>query len=250
MRIGEAARTYNITVSRLQYYIHHGLLVPPRVNNQYVFDEKTLADLEWILELKERMFPLKTIHRLLSLRRISHLCSQEDQQSLYTIYCQQEEWLEKQAAALANAREKVHSDLIRYEHQQISCLQTGVPVETLNLLCCPCCGSDLRMEQVSMNQQYIFQASIRCTCGYTASIENGILKTGNKNLSQYDKPDTTRELYRDLPSNTLSLFEQSYRWLEQSIQMHTTPGKIWIESYVNAWFFFTTIWICCHRMIP
>ena len=89
-----------------------------------------------------------------------------------------------------------------------------------------------------MNQRYVFQGELNCSCGYSAAIREGILHTGNVNTSPYDKPDTTRELYRDLPSLTLSLFEQSYRWLERCISSTASHGKVWLEGYVNAWFFF------------
>ena len=71
MKIGQVVQRYGIPVNTLYFYINNGLLVPPRRNSQYVFDPHTLEELEWLLELKELEFPLKTIHRLLSLRRIS-----------------------------------------------------------------------------------------------------------------------------------------------------------------------------------
>ena len=62
MKIGQVVRQYGIPVNSLYFYINDGLLVPPKRNKQYVFDERTIEDLEWILELKEMKFPLKTIH--------------------------------------------------------------------------------------------------------------------------------------------------------------------------------------------
>ena len=53
MKIGQVVREYGIPVNSLYFYIHNGLLVPPRKNHQYLFDERTIADLQWILELKE-----------------------------------------------------------------------------------------------------------------------------------------------------------------------------------------------------
>ena len=89
-----------------------------------------------------------------------------------------------------------------------------------------------------MSQKYVFQAALRCGCGYSAAIRDGILQTKNVNTSLYDKPDTTRELYRDLPSMTLSLYERSYHWLEDHIRNRVPHGRVWLEGYVNAWFFF------------
>ena len=71
MKIGQVSRRYGISRDNLYYYINYGLLVPPRRNNQYVFDDDTLQDLEWILELKNMEYSLAEIHRILSLRRIS-----------------------------------------------------------------------------------------------------------------------------------------------------------------------------------
>lgn len=237
MKIGQVVRKYNIPVNRLYFYINNGLLVPPRRNNQYVFDDHTLGELEWILELKEMEFPLKTIHRLLSLRRISNYCSEEDRLELRNIYLEHSEALRRKERALSAARQKVLSQMSGWEAPPPDIPRTGVPVEMLRLLCCPDCGGELALDHVAMNQTYIFQAELHCGCGYSAAIQNGIVQTPHKNESLYDKPDINRELYRDLPSMTLSLFERSYRWLEDRIKT-VPPGNIWLEGYVNAWFFF------------
>ena len=77
MKIGQVVKDYGISVHSLYFYINNGLLVPPRRGSQYEFDQRTLEELALILELKQMEFPLKTIHRLLSLRRISNFCSRE-----------------------------------------------------------------------------------------------------------------------------------------------------------------------------
>ena len=71
MRIGKVSEIYHISADNLYYYINYGLLVPPRPKGQYVFDQATLKDLEWILELKDLDFSLREIHIILSLKRVS-----------------------------------------------------------------------------------------------------------------------------------------------------------------------------------
>lgn len=237
MKIGHVVQKYGIPVNRLYFYINNGLLVPPKRNNQYIFDEHTIEELEWIIELKEMQFPLKTIHRLLSLRRISNYCSEEDQIELRNIYLEHSKSLLQKEKDFCSARQKVLQQLSVREKRTERVSQTGVPVDMLNLLCCPGCGGELVLENVTMNQKYIFQAVLHCSCGYSAMIQDGILQTPYKNQSLYDKPDINRELYRDLPSMTLSLFERSYRWLEEQIR-RIPHGNVWLECYVNAWFFF------------
>lgn len=73
MRIGKVSEKYHISVDNIYYYINYGLLVPPKPRGQYVFDEQTVRDLEWILGLKELDFSLREIHVILSLKRISGL---------------------------------------------------------------------------------------------------------------------------------------------------------------------------------
>lgn len=237
MKIGQVVKEYGISVHSLYFYINNGLLVPPRYNNQYVFDQKTLDELALVLEWKQMEFPLKTIHRLLSLRRISNFCSREDQEERARIFLDHEEHLKRREAELAVARDKVRRKLASFAVLRQND-RTGVPVSMLKYLCCPRCGGELLLENVTMNQRYVFQGGLGCSCGYSATIQDGILHTGNINTSLYDKPDTTRELYRDLPSKILSLFEQSYRWLERKITSTVSHGKVWFEGYINAWFFF------------
>ena len=86
MRIGKVSELYHISVDNLYYYINYGLLVPPRPKGQYLFDQATLKDLEWILELKELDFSLREIHIILSLRRISGLADAQDVEELKAIY--------------------------------------------------------------------------------------------------------------------------------------------------------------------
>ena len=86
MRIGKVSELYHISVDNLYYYINYGLLVPPRPKGQYLFDQATLKDLEWILELKELDFSLREIHIILSLRRVSGLADAQDVEELKAIY--------------------------------------------------------------------------------------------------------------------------------------------------------------------
>ena len=86
MRIGKVSQLYHISIDNLYYYIHYGLLVPPRPRGQYVFDEATCKDLEWILELKDLDFSLREIHILLSLKRVSGFADPQDLLELKEMY--------------------------------------------------------------------------------------------------------------------------------------------------------------------
>src|SRR5699024_2349545 len=144
---------------------HYGLLVPPRPKGQYVFDEATCKDLEWILELKDLDFSLREIHILLSLKRVSGFADSQDMIELREIYknkrhlCLQE--VEHKKAVIEKLEKKIRELEIPVSPPEE---KTGVPLSMLPLLCCPCCGRDLSMTEVEMNHRYIWKGTLACSC--------------------------------------------------------------------------------------
>ena len=69
MRIGAFAEKYNMNVSAVRYYVERGLLTPQRRNNQYVFDDDCMKDMEKILRYKSFHFSLSEIELLFFLQK-------------------------------------------------------------------------------------------------------------------------------------------------------------------------------------
>lgn len=238
MRIGQVSEKYGISVDNLYYYIQYGLLVPPRPKSQYVFDEKTLEDLELVLELKELDFTLNEIHKVLSLYRVSGLADAQDCRELREIF------LEKRQACIQK-RDRLEAIVERLDRkiQELSQRQKGqknrigLPIRMLDLICCPRCSGSLQVSQVDMDLRYLYSGELACGCGYRAKVWEGILLTPNQDQSLYDKPDTSRELYKGLPPALLSLFERSYNWMGERLAKMDLAGRVVMETYVNAWFF-------------
>ena len=61
--------------------------------------------------------------------------------------------------------------------------------------------------------------------------------TPNKNQNLQDTPDLTRELYKDLPPDLISLFQRSYNHMLKNMEETGLQGKVICETYINAWFF-------------
>ena len=163
MKIGQVSKKYGLSKDNLYYYINYGLLVPPRLGSQYIFDEDTLADLEWILELKELDFTLAEIHRILSLKRISNLENPKDRADLQEMY----------AAKRAECAGKIthYEDNVRQLDDMILQLSTaenaahrhtGLPLRMLDLLCCPSCGGTLSISHVNIEMKYIYESRLTC----------------------------------------------------------------------------------------
>ncbi len=238
MRIGQVSKKYDISIDNLYYYINYGLLVPQRPKGQYNFDQQTLRDLELILELKAMNFSLKDIHKVLSLYRISGLVGEQDIEDLRSIYKTKLSHLKRELHHMEQNIEKLEDKIAELDAMLPGqSPNIGLPVSMLDLLCCPNCDGGFAMEDVTMDMKYIFHGKLKCSCGYTASIEDGILLTPNKNKDRYDAPDIERKLYKDLPPSLISLFQRSYNWMVDKLGEMDLSGKVVMETYINAWFF-------------
>lgn len=238
MRIGQVSKKYNISIDNIYYYINYGLLVPQRPKGQYVFDEQTLKDLELVLELKEMKFSLKEIHMILSLYRISGLAVTQDIEDLRKIYNDKLKELKTEKKLLEKNMNKLEDKIVELDAMLPELKpEIGLPINMLDYLCCPECGGAFTMEDVSMDLKYIFSGKLNCSCGYSASIKNGVLLTPNKNKDVYDTPDIERKLYKDLPPSLISLFQRSFNWMLEKLSGMDLSGKVVLETYINAWFF-------------
>lgn len=241
MKIGQVAKRYGISRDNLYYYINYGLLVPPRVDKQYVFDEDTLRDLQRILGLKELGFTLSEIHHILSLFRISDMENTGFRDELRQIYVERRRKCQDEIARL----EKV-SGTLSQKIEKLSFVDdskrrpTGVPLNMLGLIQCPHCKKSLAISNVTMDTEFIFEADMDCPCGYHADIRNGILLTPNRYTGSDDTPDVHRLMYKDLPAGMISLFQSAYNFMKQQFDGISLRGKIVLESYINAWFFLYT----------
>lgn len=238
MKIGQVAKKYSISKDNLYYYINYGLLVPPKRNAQYDFDEATLRDLERILQLKETDYSLAEIHRILSLYRVSSAGNPEDRAQLKQFY------IDKRTECVEKIRryEQIIEDLDRQivelsVTEEAAKVHTGLPFTFFDLLCCPVCGKTFSISDVNMDMEYIYDGRLTCTCGYHAVIEDGILITPNGYQGEADKPDTERELYKDLPPSLISLFQRAYNNMKEDLLKMDLKNKIVMETYINAWFF-------------
>ena len=71
MRIGEFAKSFDVSQSMVRYYINYGLLIPDAKNKQYLFGKNCMADMEQIQRFKKMRFSLNDIHAILSIQRLA-----------------------------------------------------------------------------------------------------------------------------------------------------------------------------------
>ncbi|WP_138160095.1 MerR family transcriptional regulator [Peptoniphilus catoniae] len=237
MRIGDVCKKYKISKYTLYYYIDYGLIVPPKDGTRYYFDKRTLEDLDIIVELKNLRFSLEEIHKIISLRRISGLLSIDDLEDIINIYTSKKSQCLEEIEDLKQTVENLDQEIKKYSSKKSGINRTGVPLSMLDLLSCPECGQRMQIKEAEMDFKYIYEAKINCICGAKFIVKDGILLTGNRNKSKYDKPDLKRELYKDLPFKIISHFQHYYNFMLDRIKEIDFNNKVVLETYINAWFF-------------
>lgn len=243
MRIGDLSKRTGVPISTIRYYIRTGLLVPDSEGAQYFFDERDYRVLMKIAQFKRWGLSLETIHRLLSLERVSSSVEQDIQQECIDLLRAHQE-----ALAEACERQQRHIEEIGTLIDDISLRlarpnenasrMTGVPLQALSLLCCPHCGASLQISSADMDAHYIFEGRLSCACGYTAQIHEGILYTDCEDTYPNDTPDVERDLYRSAPNELVSLIQKSYNWMETRIQeLSLADGSVILETHMNSFFY-------------
>ena len=237
MKIGEVSRRYGISIDTLNYYIQYGLLVPPRNGGQRDFDDRTISDLEQILSLKKLRFTLQEIYRIITMSRISHFAGEEDQSDLAEMYRLKRDECLNEAQACSEAARVLSERIASLQTASVSCRRTGVPLRMMDLLRCPVCGRPFEVRSPVLNSASMESADLLCSCGYRATIRDGIVITGSSGPRPYDKPDTNRETYRNLPPDLITLFQSAYNWMVSRLLSFGTANRIILETGVNAWCF-------------
>ncbi|MDO4581271.1 MAG: MerR family transcriptional regulator [Bacillota bacterium] len=239
MRIGEFAKKYGVSIDSLYFYMKRGLLVPPQRGKQHYFNESCEKDIKTILEFKDWGFSLNEIHSILTLYRLSNMQLSEDMLEIINIMQNKYDQLqaEKERISENQRRIKEEQEKIIRAIPSVTESTSGLPVSMLQLLICPNCGSQLQLSKAEMNPRYISNAEVGCSCGYTATVKNGIFITPNRNTSQHDRPDLNRAIYKDMPFDMISHYQRAYNYMGNLLDAQGLDNKIILETHLNAYFF-------------
>lgn len=235
MRIGEVSKKYGIAKDTLYYYIKIGILVPGLEGEQYNFDENCVRDIKTIVSLKNLDFSLNEIHAIISIMRYSNLQNPQDVHELIGIYENKYNQLAHKLNDIRLSMETIkQTEKTLRESLPQATHRTGVPLSFLPVLTCPACGGKMGISNAEMDTRYIYEGVMACSCGYQASIHDGIVSTPCRNTSPYDYPAV---MYKDLPSNLVSMFQRSYNIMAHHLEKTDLKGKIVLETHIGAFFF-------------
>lgn len=238
MKISEYLKKTGMPLGTVRFYIQEGLLMPQRKGTQFVFTEQDIADLNEILSLKDAGFSIEDIHRIIAINRFSmewepdmkqeylHMMQNQKQK-----LCQQ---IEKCKTSISKIDQRIEKAKIR---TTVSKIKTGIPLRAVSLLACPQCGGKLKSKNTVLDECFLYSGTLFCSCGYEMEAENGILKTGNKYLSDYDKPDLNRGMYRDISSAFSTALQKCFRLITERMNREELDGKVILEANINGYFY-------------
>ncbi len=240
MKIGDVAQQYGISVDTLRFYVKEGLLIPEGQErySRYSFQKRDLEDLELILRMKEQQFSLQEIHAMLALRRTSNMVEPHTISQFKELYAQKKTELRAKISQLTYALESIEREEGRLsEAAPKARTATGVPLRSLSLLACPCCCGRFKLENADLDVRYIYRGTLRCDCGKTLPINDGIIETGNLYTGSYDSPDLKRELYTEVIGKFLSMLHKGLDEVQRFLQREARSGNVLMETHINSFFF-------------
>ena len=239
MKIGELAEKYNITRDAIRYYVNHGLLSLSK-GPQYNFTQKDIEDLQLILKMKRQQFSLQEISDVLTLHRIGNMIEPEIITAYKNILERKHSELQEQARQLQLAMDSISRDIKELSTKAVDSgisLRLGVPLVALQLLHCPKCRGSFDLEEATLNSQYVFSGKLRCSCGYSMRIEDGIVHTGNLYQGLHDWPDLNRNLYSNISNQFVSAMQRCHDQVLGELVDMGLKDKVVLETHVNGYFF-------------
>lgn len=238
MRIGEFAKNFDVTIDTIRHYIELGLLIPTKEGSHYYFDSTCKDDMALIVKLKQLQFSLQEIHKVISLKRVTHFVDiQEIDYYLKVLIGKKQDLLKKREninQSLQLLDEKIESihriDVITEE--------TGVPLLFLSMFHCPHCQGALNLTDAFIKEQYVLKGTFRCGCGYEALIKDGIIVTPDLSTSPQNKHYIyDQQMIEEITPSFISLLEKGNQWIYKRMLRNDFSNKVILETNVETYVF-------------
>lgn len=240
MKMGEFSEKVNISVDTIRYYISLGLLVPEqRDSKRYTFTDKDVSDAEEILRLKELRFSIKEMQTLMRLKRTSSANEPMFAMKTSAVYKDKKNALQRELRQIKKAIIEIDEKIESYKNipAMSNAPEIGVPLRALPILKCPNCGKMLQITQATFSGNYVMEGCLSCDCGFYATIENGVIITGNEYTAPYDTPDIDRNLYGTLCDGVFYQYQQCSKHIMNGLLQLNLKNKVVLEGNINGYFF-------------
>ncbi|GGH34846.1 MerR family transcriptional regulator [Paenibacillus segetis] len=228
MKIGKFSKKHNITQDTIRHYIDMGLLVVEKQGCQYKFSEEDSHDIEKIFKLKQLDFSLTEIQEILCFNRLEGDKSDAYRNLYLSLLERKQDQIIKEQQKCNEINLLLKDRIKELKMDGISTKRNlGFPLAAIGLLQCPDCDKTLDISGGTVEKNMMLEATIRCECGYTAIIDNGIYideKVARKKLMP-----TKREFFEAASPNYINFLYNGTTTLIDYIQTHGNNPKYIME---------------------
>jgi len=243
LKISEFCKKASVSKDTVRYYIETGMLIPKKVNGQYFFDDNDINDMEYIIKFKKLRFTVSEIQKIMSMTRISGIKSESSVEFYIDILRKKKENLRDENENINKAIEDIDKFINELYNMKktFKRVERGLKIEYLGLLTCPECGKNLRLNSADILNSEVMNGILKCQCGYSAEIIDGIIKTNEAmNIYKENFSDEFLGFVEKQKNNSSDLRENYYKYFfsyyveknNTEFISYTEKAKEWvINSY-------------------
>ncbi|MTI68566.1 MAG: MerR family transcriptional regulator [Firmicutes bacterium] len=231
MKIGKFSKENNLTIDTIRHYMELGLIIPDKKGAHYDFDERCKKDVYDILELKEMGFTLKEVTSLFLYKRLGKLSQYQEYECYKEFFINKKNQLEKEINNLSNSLEKLTKKIEKLSTVKYSeNFKIGLDISIIDFFKCFKCGGNLVLKGSIENNQ-IINGELRCDCGKTYVIKNGILLINNELLSSDEKiqDDHIVGYINETSPKYLKKVYSSLEWIHKKVDFDDFKNKVILD---------------------
>lgn len=227
MKISAFANMFDVNVSTVRHYINSGLLVPDVKNGQYFFDQECEDDMKNIIKYKNYRFSLEEIQLLFFMEKASRFQDELVLEVCTEILKHKKDELIKEKKELTKNINSLEEDIAKMPDViTVGDVKWGVPFAMIPNLYCPKCQIPLELDSAKLSNNYLFAGEIKCTCGYSARIEDGVIVSGEKRedtpFKAFENIESVVSLKEEYSHQYRSYIAKAYLYMRD--QIHNDDG--------------------------
>ncbi len=146
MKIGNFTKINNLTKDTIRHYIDLGILNPKKINSQYNFTENDQKTLDQLLHLKSLNFTLSEVKSIILTKRLGNLDLKTSSYLYKKYYLQKSKEIKEKIKSLRQIDKELNKEIENLLLQEENFkTKISIPLNSLHLLKCPICQSDLKI---------------------------------------------------------------------------------------------------------
>ncbi len=221
MRIGAFACKNEVSIETVRYYMELGLIVPVKKGGQYDFGDNCQKYMTAIILYKSMGFTLQEIKKIFHFTALSRLHSNSERAYYKDFFSTNLERINADIVRLLSARRLVEDALDSFDVEGAGKNSViGIPLKMLDFLVCPKCRGQLELGSGSVEENKVVSGSLKCACGCTYEIEEGILLIDPvfEDVSISSESDTRVEYFESTSEEYIEKIFIAGAWLGAVIQ--------------------------------